>query len=222
VAAESAMTGVQNLISDTRALCVQMVSANTTPEHRQSAAQDVSNTLIEMLSLANTEVNGRYIFAGSKTESPAFDQNGIYRGDAEPFKIKISKESTIEVGGDGEALFQPTGQGTSDDIFQTMSDLKTALLNNNISGVQEAMTELESQFEHVTNKISSIGSRTIRMEVKERIFEDLKLVDTERLSMIEDADLAAAVIDLKEIEVAYQAAMNSSGKVMQLSLVDYL
>ena len=133
----------------------------------------------------------------------AFDQNGIYQGDAETFKVKIGKEATIEVGGDGEAIFQPTGAGTSDDIFQTMNELKTALQNNDLVTIGQVMTKLESHFNHITSKISDLGSKTIRMELKERIFEDLKLANTESLSMIEDADLAAAVIDLKEFFMSH-------------------
>jgi len=60
------------------------------------------------------------------------------------------------------------------------------------------------------------------MEIKTNIFQDLNIANTDRLSNIEDADITEAIMDLKEKELAYQAALASSARVMQLSLIDYL
>jgi flagellar hook-associated protein 3 FlgL len=59
IAAESALSNVQNQISDAKALCVQMATSTTGSAQRASAAQTVQNTLEEIVSLANTEVSGR-------------------------------------------------------------------------------------------------------------------------------------------------------------------
>ena len=66
---ESTLSHVQGLISDAKALCVQMVTASTGSSERISAAATVQNMLEEVLSLANTDVNGRYIFSGSKSDT---------------------------------------------------------------------------------------------------------------------------------------------------------
>ena len=211
---ESAMSNVQNLISDAKGLCVHMATATTSSAARASAAEIVQNTLEEIVSLANTELNGRYVFAGSKTDTTPFSQGGIYSGDSNPFTVKIARDATVEVGSDGHATF-----GT---IFTTLSDLKNALEGNEVSGIQAAMSNLDTHFDHISNKISEIGSKMVRMEIKENIFQDLKFSNTERLSKIEDADIAEAIINLKAKELAYQAALASSAKVMQLSLVDYM
>jgi len=221
-ASESTLRHAQNLISDVKALCVQMATATTGATQRASAAETVQNTLEEIISLANTELNGRYIFAGSKTDTAPFSTGGTYNGDNKAFTVKIGRDATVEVGSDGEAVFQPSGAGANDDIFQTLSDLKTALENNNVSGIQAAMSNLDTHFDHISTKISEIGSKMVRMEIKENIFQDFNITNTERLSKIEDADIAEAIIDLKSKELAYQAALASSAKVMQLSLVDYL
>lgn len=218
IASESALSNVQDLISDAKVLCVQMATATTSSEARASAAETVQNTLEEIVSLANTELNGRYIFAGSETDTAPFSQGGTYNGDNNPFTVKIGRGATVQVGSDGEAVFQASG----DDIFQTFSDLKAALEGNNVSGIQAAMSKLDDHFNHISTKISDIGSKMIRMEIKENIFQDLNLTNTDRLSNIEDADIAEAIIDLKSKELAYQAALASSARIIGLSLVDYL
>ncbi len=223
-ASESALTGVQDLISDMRALCVQMASATTGADERDSAAETVQNTLEEIVALANTEVNGRYIFAGSETDATAFtlnsDNSVTYNGDNNPFSIKIGKDATVEVGRDGEAVFGTFG--LPDDIFNTFSDLKTALESNDVGGIQTAMTNLETHFNHITSEISDVGSKMIRMEIRSSVLQDLDLSGTERLSTIEDAEFTEAIIDLQAKELAYQAALAASARVLQLSLFDYM
>jgi flagellar hook-associated protein 3 FlgL len=221
-ASETALSSVQNLISDAKALCVQMVSATTGAAERASAAETVQNTLEELVSLSNTEVNGRYIFAGSKTDTAPFNAGGTYNGDNNAFTVTIGRNATIEVGSDGEAVFQPSGAGANDDIFQTLNDLKAALENNNVSEIQTAMSKLNTHFDHISSKISYVGSKIARIEIKENIFQDLKITNTDRLSKIEDADIAEAIIELESKELAYQAALASSAKVMELSLIDFL
>ena len=222
IAAEGALTHVQDLISDAKALCVEMATSTTGAASRASAAEDIQGTFDEIVSLANTEVSGRYVFAGSKTDTAPFSQGGTYNGDSNAFKVKIGRDTTVEVGSDGAAVFQPSGAGANDDIFQTLSDLKDALENNNVSGIQVAMSKLGDHLDQISNKMSDIGSKMIRMEIKERIFQDLSLTNTDRLSKIEDADMAEAIIDLKSKELTYQAALASSARVMGLSLLDYL
>jgi len=456
-ASESTLAQVQNLISDTKTLCVQMADAAMSADEREGAAAIVQSTLEEMVSLANTGVGGRYVFAGSKTDAAAFsrgDDNTVtYNGDNNPFTVKTGRNSTVQVGQDGADIFweqsitidssnnkidfieysgaSPSveltatiesgtythsqlaiaiknaiesasasginyevtydsttkkftirddgaapgahaellwatgtnadtsiapdigfnvvdvrdaivsdnavtgtitiGAGThtiqfqeddgsglvgpltatlsvgvytdtkadrdllaadiqaqmrsastygidyevtyddvnqkfvieeetgtdlkelqilwtsstadadlgfnnSDDvlipptsnnqvewgIFKTLKDLKNYLEANDVAGVARSIARLDTHFDHISTKISDIGSKMLRMEMKENIFQDVYFTNTERLSNIEDADFTEAIMELKAKEVAYQAALASSARIMELSLVDYL
>lgn len=223
-ASESALSQVQDVISEAKTLSVQMATGSIDASERRSAAQTVQNLLEELVSLANTEVSGRYVFAGSATDTTPFslesDNSVQYHGDDEAFTVKIGKDATVAVGSDGQAVFGTLGQ--PDDVFGVFHALKTALENNDIDGIQSAMNDLDSRFDHVASKISDIGSKMLRMEMKENIFQDLDLTNTERLSRIEDADITEAILDLQAKELAYQAALSSASKVLQMSLLDYM
>lgn len=213
-ASESALNQTQDIVSDMKALAVQMASSTKDASQRSSAAQVVDNMLAEIVSLANTDVGGRYIFAGTKTDTTPFDQNGTYNGNNSPYSVKISNDSSLAVGSDGQTVFST--------LFTSLNTFKSALENNNISGIQEAMTNLDIDFDTIASKISDVGSKMLRMEVKDNILQNLNISSTERLSKIEDADIAQAIMDLSTIEFTYQAALASSAKVLTLSLVDYL
>ena len=211
---ESALTHVQDIISDTKVLCIQMANATIDSAERLSAAGTVQNMLDEIISLANTNIAGSYIFAGSKTDTTPFSNDGTYNGNNNVFTIKIGKDATIEVGSDGGAVFG--------NIFSTMADLKTSLETNDVGGIQDAMSDLDGHFDDISAKISDVGSKMNRMDVKEKIFEDIIFANTDRLSKIEDADMTEAIMELKAREFAYQAALSSSAKLMTLTLIDYM
>jgi flagellar hook-associated protein 3 FlgL len=223
-ASETAMSQVQDVITEAKVLCVQMANATVSAAERRSAAETVQNMLEEIVSLANTEVNGRYMFAGFETDTAPFslesDNSVTYHGDNNAFTVKIGKDATVQVGSDGQAVFGTLGQ--PDDIFRVFNDLKTALESDDISGIQAGMSDLDSRFDHVASKISDIGSKMVRMDMRENILQDLNITNTERLSRIEDADITQAILDLSAKELAYQAALSSASKVLQMSLLDYM
>jgi len=222
---ESALTQIEDLMSQTKALCVEMASGTKGSTERLNAGTVVDGYLQQVLSLANTQVNGRYIFSGTKTDTAPFvyDETGTppvaYQGNDTAFSVKIGKDINVEVGRDGETVF---GDDGSDNIFKTFIDLKTSLEINDVSGIQAAMDELDSHLDTVRTMIANTGGKILRLDAKEQIIQDLNLTYTDRMSKLEDADLAEAVLDLKSKETAYQAALASSSQVMSMSLVDYL
>ena len=216
-ASESALTNVQDLITEANLLAVQMGSDNVGSDERQAAAEAIQGFLETAVTLGNSTVGGRYIFAGSDNNSPAFTLAGAtvtYEGDANPFSVRISKESSVIVGGDGDAIFG--------DLFTTLADLKTALENNDGSAIRDSLDLLDSAYDRIDGNISRIGGRGVRLDTRETILADIQLADTERLSSLEDVDYAEAAVQLKAVETAYQAALSAASQVLKVSLVDYL
>jgi len=213
-AGEAALGHAQELITEARALATQMATATVNSDQRQAAAGQVQNLLEEMVSLGNTQVNGEFIFSGTRTDVAPFEGDGSYHGNDSPFSIKVGNTSTIEVGADGADLF--------DTVFTSLVDLKAALENNEVEGITAAMDALGKNAEHLSARQSEIGSKALRMEMKSEILQDLQISGSERLSAIEDADMAEAITRLMSKELAYKAALATSSRVMSLSLVDFV
>ena len=111
-AGESALSGINDLLADTKVLCLQMANDSMNETDRADAAGLVDGTLRQILSLANTHVNGQYIFAGTKTDTRPFafddEENPTkvsYSGNNSPFAVKIGKDLNVAVGRDGEEVF---------------------------------------------------------------------------------------------------------------------
>lgn len=236
-ASESALSQVQDLISEAKAMAIQMATGTISADQRTAAAESVQHMLEQVVSLANTEVNGHYVLAGTKISTKPFyyaDAAGdpvsdaadatqiLYDGNNSPFTITVGRDTTVAVGSDGEAVFQPSGAGADDDIFQTLIDLRTYLESDDVDGIQGQIPKLADCFGNLSTTISEMGSKLVRMEMKEKILQDLNITYTDKLSGIEDADITEAVVELRSKELAYKATLASSTKVLELSLVNYM
>lgn len=74
----------------------------------------------------------------------------------------------------------------------------------------------------MTMRISDTGARANRITVQRQIFDNLEVTTRETLSDKEDTDMIEALMNLKSMEIAYQAALNAAAKTMQMSLMDFL
>jgi len=146
------------------------------------------------------------------------------------------ENAPLSLGGNGQSIGALLGFDPVDDIetpvksmpevewgiFNTLIDLKTDLADNDVDGIERSIGRLEFNFDNMTSRIVDTGMKYSRLQVRETITSEIKLSLTERKSMIEDADIIEAIMNLKSIETAYQAALSSTSKVLNLSLVDYL
>lgn len=223
-ASENALTQAQDLISESKTLALQMANAPISLENRKDAAVMVQHIEEQMMSLANTRVEDRYIFSGNHTDTPSFavetDETDdtikeiVYQGDDQPFSIKLGTDTKIEIGGDGDKIFSQ--------VFDTLDAFKTALDDNNLEGINTAIEDLENRFTDLNREIAGVGSKMTHLDMKSSIFQEMQISETERLSSMEDADIIAAITHLEQIQMSYQAAMSSSSKLMSMNLLDYL
>ncbi|MCF8061395.1 MAG: flagellar hook-associated protein FlgL [Deltaproteobacteria bacterium] len=244
---ETALSQVEDLLSQTKALTIQMSSDSQGAEERANSAEAVEGFFQQILSLANTEVDGRYIFAGTNTDTVPYvlgtDDGGnaavTYQGNDKAFEVRIAESINVAVGRIGTDIFGTWGndltadgdpltdnwgdpaEGTNN-IFKTLLDLKESLQSNDEAGIRGTMDELDTQLNRIRALIADTGSKLNRVELKETIIQDLRLTYTDRKSELEDADVAEAIMDLQAKQLAYQAALKSSSQVMKLSLVDFL
>jgi flagellin-like hook-associated protein FlgL len=70
-ASESSMTSIKDLFTQAKTLAEQMATGTIQPNQHASTATEVQNILNEIIKLANTQVEGDYIFSGSRTDIEA-------------------------------------------------------------------------------------------------------------------------------------------------------
>jgi flagellar hook-associated protein 3 FlgL len=200
-----------------------MANATQSAATRSNMATEVGHLLDQAISLGNTQVGGKYIFAGYRTGTTPFVKlnNGTidtaqYNGDGNDFQVAIGQGETLAVGRNGQTVFMDST------LFATLGGLKKALEDNNVTGIQQAMTGLDSTLDHFNDQLADVGARANRLENRQGILQTMTLDFTEQLSAIEDVDIAKMSIELKQVEMAYQAALMTTARVGNLSLTDYM
>lgn len=66
-AAESALTQMKDITLRAKTLGLQQANASVSPQNRASAAEEVRHLWEEAITLANSDVNGKYVFGGYRT-----------------------------------------------------------------------------------------------------------------------------------------------------------
>jgi flagellar hook-associated protein 3 len=114
-AAESSITSVESLLGDTKTMALAMKNDSVNQIDRANAAVQVEETLMEIFGIANSRVNGQYLFSGTKTDTKPFSYDDPtaptlvgYDGDTTGFSIKTGKDTSMAVGFPGEDVFGAT------------------------------------------------------------------------------------------------------------------
>lgn len=84
-----------------------LTAANPTmnSDNYEALAAELEKEKDHMLNLANTQINGVYIFSGTNTNIPTMDQNGNYQGNSTPLTTTISKDVKVPYTLSGKELF---------------------------------------------------------------------------------------------------------------------
>jgi flagellin-like hook-associated protein FlgL len=96
-----------NLVRSAKELATQMANDTYDETARQGAIEQVDSIINQMVDLANTQHQGRYIFAGHQTSSPAFTLGGggiVYNGDSGLMKIETEAGTKMAVNVTGSDL----------------------------------------------------------------------------------------------------------------------
>ncbi len=130
---------------------------------------------------------------------------------------QIDSDRTVPVNLRAPDVFQD-----SIDIFQMSIDLKNALWKDDSDAVRAMMDDIDTAIEHVTEQLGVIGTRADTLQRNQLLLDTHEISLREFLSEIEDNDLTESVIQLETEQAAYEAALASTARLMQITIVNYL
>jgi flagellar hook-associated protein 3 FlgL len=227
-ATESTLSNISDLLSEVRELQVRGASDALSDDARDAYASEVNQDLELLISLANERFAGTYTFGGRNNLQAPYvaerDAAGqIIRVSTNPAgidgklvrRVRPDVELTINVR--GADLF---GEGAA--AFQSLIDLRTVLESGDGEGIRAMEAPLETAVDRVVKAHAVHGALTARAEtLLAGAGRDLVTYEEGR-SRTEDLDVARAMVDLQQEQVALQAALQSGAKILNLSLLDYL
>jgi flagellar hook-associated protein 3 FlgL len=192
---------------------------------RKTVAEEIGQLYKQFLKIANTQVAGRHIFAGFKTDTPPFDFSGQYMGDNGEIDVEMDENVFMPINMPGHQIF--LGENRSDgetgiDIFGVLNRLKTGLLTNNKLMIQGTLEDLDYSQEQIIFARAKVGSRLNSLDRTDAMHLEKSMSVLDLISKVEDADVYQAFSDLTKNEHVLKATLASTAKVVQPSLLDFL
>jgi flagellin-like hook-associated protein FlgL len=105
---DTALADVKNMLSSAKELAVSMSNASYDSSARAAAAVEVRSVYDRLIGLANSEIEGKQIFSGYKTDSTAFSASGIgavYRGDNGAIEFEVDGDLMMQINMIGSDVF---------------------------------------------------------------------------------------------------------------------
>jgi flagellar hook-associated protein 3 FlgL len=220
--ADKTLGEAQNLLSRARELAVQARSDTTSAQGRVTIAQEVRQLHRQLIQLANTEVSGQPVFAGTRTDAPPFVL-GIgdavsYQGNSEGQSISVGPNQTTQIVLPGDQVFA----GATTNIFDDLSNLLAALETNNGAGIEVGVGDLDQAINQISLAQGNIGAIANRLDTAYGTSLTVSEALHRALSDKTDTDLATALTELKLQETAYEATSQTFSRLFDLSLLRFL
>lgn len=220
--ADQTLGQAQNLISRVRELAVQARSDTTSAQGRVTIAQEVRQLHRQFIQLANTEVAGQPVFAGTKTNAPPFvlgaGDSVSYQGNSESQSIAVGPNQTTQIVLPGDQVF--TGGTTN--IFDDLSNLLTALEGNNGAGIEVGIAALDLATSQIGLAQGQIGAIANRLDTAQGTSQVVSEAIQKVLSDQTDTDLSTALTEFQLQETAYQATSQMFTRLFDSSLLRFL
>ncbi len=230
---ESALDAATDIMARLKELTVQAANDTYQAKDRKSIAIEVNELRDQLLSLSNTQdVNGNYIFSGSRVGKLAFAANEqgrvVYQGDQTVVPAGIGDQSMVDTNRSGTRPFDKivrtddTGKPVPVGFFESIQDLTTALQANDTKSITRAVGEMTTLQDGLSNSLAAIGAAGNKVENQLNVADENLLRMKEVLSNAEDVDYTEAITKMNKDMLALEAAQSSFAKISQLNLFDYI
>ncbi|BDC52475.1 flagellar hook-associated protein FlgL [Bryobacterales bacterium F-183] len=227
-AAEKALQQASNGFERARVLGSQGGSDLQDAQSRQTLAREVEAVMEQMVALARTTVEGRYIFSGDGDHLIPYtidlSQNDPYSAYAgattNTREVQHPNGSRFQIAKTADEIFDSTDPNSN--VFDSLAQLRSALLANDGDAIRAANERLNEVAPHLERMLAYYGTVQNRVAAGVEYGKKLVLDIQTQIAAVESADLSAAILEQQQAQVNLSAALQSRAQLDRRSLFDYL
>jgi flagellar hook-associated protein 3 FlgL len=234
------LQSLQTISSRVGEIATAAGNVTNSPTDLNNYAGEVSSLIQQAAQLLNTKdpATGQYLFGGTNSGQPPYavatDANGnvtgvTYQGNASVNQTEIAPGVTIAVDVPGEntsgsgAYGVVTDSRTGADLFNHLIALQNDLSSGNTSAITSTdAPNLQNDQNNLTYQVANNGNVQARLNTAATLATSQANSLNGLISNESGADLVQVLTQLTQTQTAYQAALQSSASIMQLSLLNYL
>ncbi len=205
-ASDDAMQDFNGTLTYIKTKLIQAANAPMNGDNLRDLAVELEAQKDHLLNVANTSINGEYIFAGSATNVKPFDDLGNYKGNDKNLSVQLGRSKNMEYSINGKDLFL----GVNSNVQKSLST-NVKLLNKDSSS--ENFGENITQDSKIGELIGSNTDSYFYLSGKKRDGESFK----EKITL----DTNHPVSDLL-FKIGESFGNSSTNKVVDVTLKDGL
>lgn len=219
---EGMISETNDVLQRARELAVQGSTGSSSDESMEATAAEINQLYEHLVSIGNSNFNGKYIFNGQKTDIKPYELSSAkdVTPDMGEIVYEVGVGITISNNISGASLFGESTDSTN--AFKVLEDLRNNLNNRDRDAVNQSIKNLDERINIVLEKWSDIGAKSNRLELISNRLNDENINLQQLLSKTEDANMAEVITNLKTEENIYQASLSTGARIIQPSLVDFL
>jgi flagellar hook-associated protein 3 FlgL len=215
---DGALSGVNNALIRATEIATQMANSSNSATDRAGAAQEVDQLIASVAGDLNAKVGDRYVLAGTADKTPPFAADGTYSGNAGVRQVEIApgvyQASSVDV---ATAI---KGAGGGVDVFASLQALSTALKSNDVSGVSQSLTALQTSTAQVASARASAGFDMNTFDSAIALAQSQADSENNAVSNLGNIDEVTAASNLALAQRSLDAALTASAQGFQLSLLN--
>lgn len=204
-------------------LATEGASDTGTPDARKALAKEVRELKEQLRGIGNTQLAGRFIFAGSQTLTEPYPQTV-----ADPTKVDNTDALTAEIGPGVSIQYNVTGSdvfGATTDpesAFQVLEDLAVALEADDGTTTGQQIDRINKRLDAMSLQRAGLGGKQNRTELLAQRYSEAEVNLRDLLSANEEVDMPKVISELTLSTSVYQASLAASARIIQPSLMDFL
>lgn len=175
---------------------------------------EVDAITTHLLTIANTQEQGKYIFAGTMTTTKPYPAAGASVANAGIINLDITSSASVATNIPGDQVFVG--------VFQAVTDLRAALVANNQANVQTALNELDTALSTNLSARTQVGGRQNSLDQIQTTLESFNLTLKSIQATYEDVDYPTAILQANQEDIAQKAAFSVLSRANRQNLFDFL
>ena len=223
---DSTMQQADDVMKRLKELVVQASTSTTSETGLEAIRLEVEQLQEQMGNIGNAQIRGKYIFNGQNYDQPPYvlsdTATSFSEVETNNFAVKyaIGDHSAFQINTPGNEFFGNPGE--EDNIFKIMDDLVAALEAGDYNAIGAQSNKISSREVKMQSTLSEVGARTNRVEMVQSRLQEREFNLTVLQSGVEDADVAEVLIKSTTAQNIYQAALQTSANILQMTLVDFM
>lgn len=221
---DSTMDEMGNILKRVRELLVYSGDGAISPDDLKAMGSEVEELKKHMGTLANQQINGKYIFAGTDTNKPPYDATAkagagdFVSTNSSPINLEVSQGVFVTSNINAQNLFN--FPDNNNNMFTVLNNIINVLKAGN--SATQFQTAIDNQYNQLLAERASLGANVNRVELIAERLDTQEVSITGLMSKNEDADMSKVITDLKTQESVHNAALGAGARIIQPTLLDFL